>query len=442
MEITNFLNNTYSDSALYINFRSTPSYIDGFKNSGRKCLFTIKRKNPKTEIKVSNFAGSIIDESNYIHGNSSMEGTIVTLSQNYCGSNNVPILEGIGSFGTRFCPEPAAPRYIFVRQTPYLDCIFKDADDVNLIHQEFEGDEIEPMYYVPTLPMLLVNGASGIGVGFSSTILSRSTANMIKAVRNKIEGKKVSRDLFTPYWKGFKGTITNVDLNKWEVKGIAEIVGKNVTISELPISLSLLKYTDELKKLKDKGIIEKFIDFSEDDNFSFKVTLTENEAKKPKEVIFKDLKLTDTISENLVCIDENNAIREYVSVVDIFNDYYKIKIQYLGKRIKSELKRLSEEELYLKESVKFIKEVIKGTINLKLKKAEVEANLKEKKYVNIDRLLAMPLYSITADKAKELENKWKDKLAEIEKMKAETPESIWKKDLDELEAKFKKSGLI
>lgn len=442
MKITDFLNNNYSDSALYINFRAMPSYIDGLKNSGRKCLYTIKKKNPKTEIKVSNFAGSIIDESNYLHGNTSMEGTIVTLSQNYCGSNNIPILEGVGSFGTRFCPEPAAPRYIFVKPMPYLDELFKKEDEVNLIEQEFEGDKIEPMYYVPTLPMLLVNGSTGIGVGFASTVLSRSTANMIKAIKAKLDGKKLSKDLFVPHWNGFTGQIKLLEGNKWEIRGLATIEDKKVTITELPISFSLIKYVDELKKLKEKGLILKYIDFSDDDKFKFEVTLSPEEAKKDQEQIFKDLKLIDTISENLVCIDENNAIKEYESAVDIFNDYFKIKVKYLEKRIKSEVKRLSDEELALKETVKFIKEVIKGTINLKLKKSEVEKVLKEKKYVNIEKLLAMPLYSITEDKAKELEKKWKDKIAELEKMKVETPENLWKNDISELESKLKKANLL
>lgn len=453
MKITDFLNDTYSDSALYINYRSTPSYIDGFKNSGRKCLYTIKKRGPKAEIKVSNFAGAITEESNYLHGPTSMEGTIVTLSQSYCGANNVPILEGVGAFGTRFCNEAAATRYIFVKSTSYLDLLFKKEDDPNLLSQEFEGDEIEPVFYVPTLPMLLVNGSSGIGVGFSSKVFSRSTANMIKAIRTKISGKKLSKDLFVPSWKGFKGEVKNIEGVKWEIRGVADIDGKKVMITEVPITWDLSDYTQNLKDLKDmpkecknpkKWVkrIEKFVDYSEDDNFKFEVRLTDEEAAKSKDEIMKDLGLIVTDTENLTCIDENNAIREYDSITAIFNDYYAIKIKYLEKRLKSEIKRLSEEEQALKETYKFIKEVIKGTVNLKLKKAEVEKVLKEKGYTIIDKLLSMPLYSISADKAAEIEKKWKDKQAEIEKMKAETATSIWLKDLDALEDTLKKEKLI
>lgn len=441
MTITEFLNDHYKDSALYMNYRNTPSYIDGFKCSGRKCLYTSKKRNLKSEIKVSNFAGSVIDESNYLHGNTSMEGSIVTLSRKYCGSNNIPIFEGIGSFGTRHIPEAAASRYIFIKPTDYTDLIFKKCDDDNLVSQEFEGDEIEPVYYVPTIPMLLINGSVGIGVGFSSTILNRSAANMIKAIRAKLENKPLNNNWFIPNWRGFKGTVKELEPGKWAVKGVFTRVGKKVTISEIPIKYDLLSYIEELKKLKEEGYISKYVDYSVDDNFSFEVTLSEDKGESDDDIL-KKLKLIDVMTENLTCIDESNAIKEYTSISDIFEDYYNIKIASLKDRIKSEIKKLSEEESALNETYKFIKEVIKGTINLKLKKAEVEETLKTKGYTIIDRLLAMPLYSITEDKAKEIEAKWKEKKLEIANMKKETPENLWSKDLSELEKVLSKNKLL
>ena len=142
-------------------------------------------------------------------------------------------------------------------------------------------------------------------------------------------------------------------------------------------------------------------------------------------------------------MDENNAVREYTNIRDLFNDYYKIKIKYLKLRIKSEIARLTKEESDLKEIYEFVQEVIKGTIVLKSKKkADVEAELKKKGYTIIERLLGMPLYSITSDKAKEIEKKWKDKVKEREAMEKETPESQWSKDIDELEEELKKEGIL
>lgn len=433
ISVTDFLNNEYNESALYINYRSTPSYIDGLKNSGRKTIYTIKKKNIKEEVKVSALGSMVIAESSYIHGDTGIQGTIVTLSQSYCGSNNLPPLEGVGAFGTRFSNESASSRYIFSKPSDYFNLLYKKEDDCNLISQEFEGDEIEPRFYVPTLPMLLINGCTGIGVGFASKVLNRSAENLVKAIRNKLENKRLMDAWFKPYWNGFKGDVEKLSSNKWLIKGLATRNGKKVTITELPLPYTLADYLGDLRKLRDSGLITKFVDFSEDDNYKFEVTLSEEEAKKTDEQIFQDLKLYNTITECLTCIDENNAIKEYSSVRDIFEDYYKIKIEYLEKRIKSEIARLEKEEKYLKEIYDFIHEVIEGKIDLKVKKVELEKSLKEKGYSNVDKLISMPLYSLTQDKAKETETKWKEKKKELSLMKKETPKSIWERDLGELE---------
>ena len=452
-EISNFLNNVYSESALYMNYRSTPSFIDGLKNSGRKCLYTIKKRGLKSEVKVANFAGAVIDESNYIHGNVSMEGTMVTLSKDYCGSNNLPITNGVGAFGTRFTHEAAASRYIFIKQTDYMDDIFKKADDANLVSQEFEGDVIEPMFYTPTIPLVLVNGSTGVGNGFKTDILNRSLPNVIKMVRNKLAKKANPDNLFTPSWRGFTGTVTKIDDTKWEICGNAEIVGNKVVITELPISWDLQGYTQHLKSLRDQPIdenkrkrwvkrIEKYVDYSEDDIFRFEVKLTPEEAAKSKESILMDLGIIEVFTEQLNCIGENNEVCEFNSTQEIFEAYYKIKIKYLKKRITSEIARLEKELEYNSELYKFIMEVIKGTINMKLKKVEVEKIMADKGYRNISNLISIPLYSITADKAEEAKMKVENKKKEIEDMKKETPESLWAKDLDELEKTLKKEGRL
>jgi DNA topoisomerase-2 len=453
MEITKFLNNEYSDSALYIAYRSLPSYIDGLKNSGRKAIYTIKKRNIKSKLKVSALGSSIIMDAGYLHGDSGIQGTIVTLAADFCGANNLPYIKGEGSFGTRLIPEASAPRYIFARMADYSDEVFRKSDDENLISQEFEGDEIEPRFYVPTLPMLLVNGAEGVGVGFAGKMLARPIENIIKLTKNKLEGKRIKKELLTPGWKGFKGTVIELEPNKYEIKGIFTIQGKKIIIDELPISWDLQKYTELLrkyknpdpKKPKEKKRIEKYIDGSdpESDIFHFEITLTDEEAALPQETIIKDFGLVETITENPTLIGENNDIKEFNDAIEVFNAYYNIKLEYMEKRKKSEIKRLENEKTYLAEVVRFIKEVIAGTINLKLKKSVVEADMKKKKYVNIDKLISMPLYSITSDKAKEMEEKYQAKVVELDNfIKNETPVTLWLKDIDALEKELKKEGRI
>ena len=373
MNISEFLNNEYSDFALYSNYRAHPSYIDGLKNSGRKLVYTIRKKNIKSTLKVTALTSEVVKAAGYLHGDASMCGTIVTRAQAYSGANNLPILTGEGSFGTRFIPEASAPRYIFARPADYFDQLFVKADDQNLISQEFENAEIEPVFYVPVIPLLLVNGSTGIGKGFADDIAARDVNNMIAAIKAKLDGKKLKKEWFTPVWHGFRGTVKEIEPNTWEVKGLAEINGKKVIIDELPMVDSLgnfytlEKYRSLLKKLRDKDIIDKFIDYSDDDKFKFEVTLSADEAAKSKEKIFSDLGLVGKFTENLVCIGENNDIKDdFKSAEDIFNAYYAIKITYLKKRLKSETARLEKEARDLEETVRFINEVIKDTINIKI----------------------------------------------------------------------------
>lgn len=433
MNISKFLNEQYSDSALYINYRSTPSYIDGLKNSTRKVVYTVKKQNIKSQIKVSALGSKVVDTSGYLHGDTSIQGAIVTLAQDFCGSNNLPIMEPIGSFGTRHIPEAAAPRYIFTKPSKYFDYLFRKEDDHNLIEQEFEGEKIEPMFYVPTLPLILLNGSTGIGVGFASTILARDLNNIISIVNNFLNKKKSEDELFKPSWKGFKGEVNYLGDNKWEIRGIANLNGKKLTITEVPISITLQKYISILRKAKEKGIITKYIDYSENDQFNFEVILSDSEAAKDKETIMSDLKLIETITENLVCIDENNSTKEFNSVKDIFKEYCKIRIEFLEKRLKSEIERLESEKNYLNECVSFILEVINNTINPKVKKDLLEKELASKGYKIIDKLISMPIYSLTEDKVEELKKRLENKILELEKMKKETPITLWKNDLKELE---------
>lgn len=441
MQITKFLNENYSEAALYILYRSTASYIDGLKNSSRKVVYTVRKTNIKNQMKVSTLGSRVVDEAQYLHGDS-INGVVVTLAKNYCGSNNLPILEAIGAFGTRFSPEPAASRYIFTKPSEYFDFLFRKEDEVNLDFQDFEGDTIEPVFYVPTLPLLFLNGSTGIGVGFASDVLPRSVKNVLELTKAAIKGKKLKDEWFVPSWQNFKGTVAKVE-DSWKVSGIARLEGKKLFIDELPISWNLKKYLSHLQKLKELGKVARWNDFSEDDTFKFEVWLTDSELEKDQEVIWKDLGLVETLTENLTCIDEKNSIREYTSVKDAFKDYYNIKIKYLKLRIASEISRLTKEEQDLQEIYKFIQEVIKGTIVLKnRKKSEVEEELKSKKYTIIERLLGMPMYSITSDKAAEIEKKWKEKTKELEAMKTATPESVWLQDIEELEKVLKNNNIL
>ena len=436
-EISAFLEEDFSPAALYLNYRATPSAIDGLKNSHRKAIYVFRKKNIKERQKVSQFGNLVAAETDYLHGEGSMIGAVTTLGQSYAGTNNLPLLVADGNFGTRFSHDPSAPRYIFTLPKKYFDYIFRKEDDCNLIKQIFEGSEIEPRFFAPSLPLLLINGCIGIGVGFSSKILGRSTANMIKAIRNTLNETRVSKNLFIPSIENFDGEIVQVDQNKYQIRGKAEIKGKKLIIDEIPFTYSLSDYISVLNKLRDKGFLSRYIDTSENDKFHFEVTLTPEEVIKDFETIFNDFKLSVSFTESLTCLDKNNAIIEFNTPQELFDYYFNTKIEHLELRLKSEIKRLEEETRSLKEAHDFIQDVIKNKINLRLKKAEVEEQIRSRGYQNVDKLLGMPLYSIALEKAEEAKKKWLEKEAELEDMKKQTPKSLWLRDLDEFEKVYK-----
>lgn len=434
--ISDYLNNDYMSAALYLAYRACPNLCDGLKNSGRKIVYTIKKDNIKDELKVSALGGKITTDAGYLHGESSIEGAIVTAGQNYTGANNVNFIEPSGNFGTRFSNTASSARYIFAKPAAYFNLIFRPEDDCNLITQEFEGDEIEPRFYVPTVPLLLVNGSSGIGVGFKTDIYARPLKNVISLLKAKLNKGRIMKKWYYPCWNGFIGDITEIDKNKWQVSGIATLSKKKLSITELPIGIELKTYLDILNDARDKGIITSYLDYSDPrtDRFHFEVTLSDEESKKSLEAIFNDLKLTVTLTEILTCLDENNAIQEFNSIEEILDKYIAIKLYYMDLRIKSEVTRLEKELAELDEICRFIDEVLNDTLNLKQKKTDLEKEMAAKKYTLITRLLAMPFNSLTAERVIELQKKRAAKKKELDQMKQETPKSLWLKDLDELEA--------
>ena len=172
MTITEFFNTDYVNYSSYDNLRKIASLLDGQKNAARKILYTILAKNIKEKIKVSQLGSKVAEFAEYLHGN--MDNVIVNLAQDYTGTNNLPLLQKKGNFGTRFAQEASASRYIFTYGSDNLFKLFNKDDIEILTKQYFEGQEIEPMFYVPNLPILVINGSEDVSSGFAQKILPRS----------------------------------------------------------------------------------------------------------------------------------------------------------------------------------------------------------------------------------------------------------------------------
>lgn len=438
IKIKDFLEDEYSNSALYNCYRSIASYVDGCKPSARKVVYTIKKRNLISASKVSRMSSAVAEETEYLHGENSLQGVIVNMTQDFVGSNNISLLSPDGNFGCRHIPMSSAPRYIFSRKSDHFDMLFNKLDDKILIDQEFEGNKIEPKFFVPILPLILLNGSEGMGTGFAQKILPRKIQSIKRAIKDILETGD-TKDKLIPYYKGFKGKIRQgINSNQWEIIGNYKIVNTStIEITEIPIGYSLSSYLKVLNRLVEDNIIKSYEDLCENDQFLFKIKVLRSFTKKPDVEILRILKLIKRVSENYTCIDEKNRIIVFESAKEILQAYIKIRLEYYEKRRKYLIKQLTVEIDFLQSIRSFIKSIILNKIkinNIPKKKIIEQISLIPKiikKNNSYDYLLKMPLYSLTKEKIDDLEKQIAEKENKLNYYNKATSENLWNVDLEE-----------
>jgi len=432
MKLTKFFENDYVNQASYDNLRKIASLVDGQKNAARKVLYTILEKNIRQEIKVSQLGSKVAEYAEYLHGN--LDGVIVNLAQNFPGTNNIPMLVREGNFGTRFSPEASASRYIYTHGSDEFFELFKKEDSAVLKHQFFEGEQIEPMFYVPTLPILLINGSEGVSSGFAQKILSRNPADIKKYISAKLKGVN-PRTVLVPYFNGFSGAVEQGENNaQWLIKGVMKRIGVNrVRITEVPVGYDLKGYIKILDDLEDDKIIQSYKDKSEDDKFEFEVTIPSKtlSAWSDDELMTK-LKLIKKVTENYTVIDENNKIIDtFTSVNEIIDKYIEVKLDYMSKRKTYLQGKINAEIAFDNSKYLFIKAIVENKLKInKRKKADIVKDLEKIKDIlekdgSYDYLLNMNIMSLTEERMKKLENDIKLKKAELQELAKKTIQQLW-----------------
>ncbi len=423
----------------YDNSRSIPHIMDGLKPSQRKILYgAFLRGLDKEEIKVAQLAGFVSDKAAYHHGEMSLNGAIVGMAQDFVGSNNINILAPQGNFGSRLLggKDAASSRYIFTKITDISNMIFRKVDNNILNKQDEDGMPIEPEYYAPIIPMILVNGANGIGTGFSTDIPCYNPLDIISNINNIIDGKETFK--MTPFWRGFTGVVEEVN-NSYETKGVYEIKKNKLIITELPIGTWTQNYKEFLEKMYEADQTNKtknFIGYKEhhtDTKVHFELEYNNLESIKD---IYKHFHLTTRISiNNMHLYSTEGRITKYNTIDDILKEYYILRLKLYEDRRKYQLDELKRELDIISNKVRFILMVVNDELEVnKRKRSDLEKDLEKNKFPksSYDYLLGMPIYQLTFEKIEELKKQEADKDNLYKQLLKKTAENIWKEELVEL----------
>lgn len=451
-----FVDNEMRKFSKYDCDRSIPNLMDGQKISQRKILFAAFKKNLMKEIKVAQFSGYVSEHSGYHHGEASLNGAIVGMAQDYVGSNNINLLMPNGQFGTRISggKDSASERYIFTQLNSITKVLFNVLDNNILTYLDDDGFPIEPIYYAPIIPMILVNGAKGIGTGFSTDIMCYNPMDLINYLKQMIAGAADPDMKLHPYYKGFTGKIIENSVKKYIIKGVYEISKKDkntVIITELPIGTWTDDYKGFLEKEIDspKKIVKEYTDMSTDKNVSFTVKFHPGVLDKLIAIqidenangLEKHMKLVSSHStSNMYLFDADDTLKKYDHVEDIVKDYYVKRVTMYRQRILYIITVLQKEMTLLSNKAKYITENLEGTIDLRRKKKQEILDMliaKEYAMVNDDvefkYLIKMPMDCVSEENVEKLMKQKGEKELELQKYQKMKPTSLWLSELNELE---------
>ena len=444
--------------------RNIPNLMDGLKISTRKILFAAFKRNLVKEIKVAQFAGYVSEHSCYHHGEKSLTEAIISQAQEFVGSNNISLLLPNGQFGTRLKggEDHASERYIFTMlNTTITKDLFQDADKHILNYLDDDGTSIEPEYYAPIIPMVLVNGSKGIGTGFSTDLMCYNPLQIIQYIEKKLNNS-MTFPTIEPYYEGFKGTIRKIASDKYLIKGRYKLIGTDkIEITELPIGMWTEKYKIFLESLiydsskpNKKKIIKSYTDMCTDVNIHFTIHLVSGTVNNllPKSVDYgcnaleKAFRLyTTRKTSNMHLFDEKQQLKKYKTVESIIEKYYPVRLQLYKDRKEYLIQALKRIVKILSNKARFIKEQCDDNLDLRRKKKDVVVQLlKTMSFDILDKdetykyLRTMSIDSVEEENFARLMKEKEDKLKELSALEAKSIETMWLEELNVLKIKYNK----
>lgn len=326
---SDFIKQTSRDYSIYVcQSRGIPSICDGLKDAQRKGLDVIKPLGDK--IKTISLAGLMISSNRYLHGDASAAETLSLMAAPYC--NNVPFLQGIGAFGTKVGPTDwGAPRYTYLKRYNLTDALVFPDYDIIPLKENYDGSVLEPKHFLPLVPLVLLNGISGIAVGWSTDILPRTLSDIIDATLAAIDGKTIKT--LAPKYDYLDCAVKPLGVNSWEFTGKVRFDGNTIWVEELPPDLSLEKFKTRLNQMEDEEKIQTYIDRS---TKSIKIEVRFKRGvitgwDEDKAIDF--LKLRSKTTERIVVLDwDGDSIKQYESAEQVVKEFVEWRLGWYKTR--------------------------------------------------------------------------------------------------------------
>ena len=483
LNISDFLNTEMIKFSLNDCQRSLPSLMDGLKESHRKTLYACFLKNLKytgKTLKVAQLAGYVAEKTAYHHGEQNLYTTITKMAHEFPGSNNIPLLYRDGQFGSKMNggEDAANARYIHTKLDALTRLLFRAEDDILLERVVDDGDEVEPKFYVPILPTILVNGCEGIGSGWSSSIPSYNPLELVECIKTWLnnDGEVLLEDEdgsivsllpeIKPWYRGYTGEIEKVSDGKYTSWGRIVEDKTSKTIEELPIGLWTDDFKDKLDTLLENKDIAKFKNYSTPKKVKFVISEVPDGMLCNKD----NLKLFSRISTtNMVMFDTNGKLKKYKNTDEIIKEFCQIRFTFYTKRKNHFLAQLENELKFLGNKKRFLMEIMSGDLKLfvessngkrtsrstsdlykdlerrgydKEHKKEVENEDEEsgdeekQKDNGYNYLLRLQFRSITEENIKKLTNDIASKTKERDTLKKKSEKDLWLSDLDEFTGEY------
>jgi DNA topoisomerase-2 len=428
LDISDFVHKDLVNFSLADLKRSIAHMADGLKPSQRKVLYSCFQKNLKDEMKVAQLAAYVAEKSAYHHGEVSLAETIVKLANDYTGSNNINLLEPCGQFGTRLMggKDASQTRYIFTKLTKEARKLFDPKDDAVLNYLDDDGRSIEPDFYMPTLPMVLVNGTEGIGTGFSCYVPPFNPKDIKENIERMLSGEELVE--MKPWFRGFKGKVFKDEGGSWIAEGIWRDTGSRLKVTELPPGRWTQDYKEYLDSLMEKKMITSYTNNSTTEDVDFEIF-----GYSGKDLV-KDLKMRKTFhTSNMHLFHPARGIHRYGSPEEILRDFVELRLEHYKKRKAHLIEVLQKRAELCSLKSKFVTMVIEEKLVVfKRKKQDLEKEMSSifpKIDGNWDYLLNTKTVEYTEERVKALMDEARQANIDLERMLKTSHVTMWKTDI-------------